>query len=62
MRNWEGNVIEVVNIDDTGDLYCFELEQGNCPFEYYRILSKKEFELYLKKVQELKDMGSMFNQ
>lgn len=38
----------------------FELEENNCPFKYYRVLSKQEYEIYLKKVNELKDMVAMF--
>ena len=56
------NVIEIVNINinEISDMYFFELEENNCPFKYYRVLSKQEYDIYLKKVNELKDMVAMF--
>jgi len=57
----EGNVIEIVNINNMGDTFYFELEKEYCPFEYYRILSKKEYDMYLRKIQDLKEMVAMFD-
>ena len=48
------NIIEVVNINNMGDSFYFELEEGNCPFKYYRILAKEEYDMYLNKIAELK--------
>ncbi len=58
--NREGNVIEVVNINEMNDTYSFLLEEGNCPFKYYRILSKEEFDIYINKINELKEMAKKF--
>lgn len=57
----EGNVIEIVNINDMKDLYYFELDKEQSLFDYYRILSKQEFDIYLKKIQEFKDLVAMFD-
>ena len=57
----DNNIIELVNINDLGDTFYFELESDGCPFKYYRILSKEEFDIYLSKIKELKDMVLMFN-
>lgn len=57
----EGNVIEIVNINDFKDKFYFELEKGKCPFNYYRILSKEEYFLYLKKIQDLKAIVAIFD-
>ena len=39
------NVIELVNINDIGDTFYFELEKKYCPFEYYRVMSKEEYNI-----------------
>ena len=57
--NREGNIIEVVNINNMGDTFYFELENV-CPFKYYRMLSKEEYDIYLKKIQDLKDTIALF--
>ena len=57
----EKNVIEVVNINNMGDTFYFELEKEHCPFKYYRILSKEEYDKYLSKIKELKEMIAMFD-
>lgn len=54
------NTIEVDNINDLGDSFYFELEKASCPFQYYRILSKEEYDKYLDKIQQSKDMVEMF--
>lgn len=59
--NREKNIIEVVNINDIGDSYYFELEEGNCPFKYYSVLSKEEYDKYLEKVKSLKEMVNEFD-
>lgn len=56
----ENNVIEVVNINDLGDHYYVELENAGSVFSYYRVLSKKEFDMYLCKIQEFKDVVKSF--
>lgn len=43
------------------DTFYFELEENNCPFKYYRILSKEEYDIYQKKIQDLKDLAAMFD-
>ena len=55
------NIIEVVNINNMGDTFYFELEKEHCPFKYYRILSKEEYDIYLSKIKELKEMIAMFD-
>ena len=55
------NVIELVNINDIGDTFYFELEKNHCPFEYYRVMSKEEFNMYLKKIKDLKEMCAVFS-
>ena len=57
--NREENIIEVVNINNMGDTFYFELENV-CPFKYYRMLSKEEYDIYLKKIQDLKDTIALF--
>lgn len=57
----DDNVIEVVNINDLSDAFYFKLEQNNCPFKFYRILGKEEYEKYLKKINDLKEQVKMFN-
>lgn len=59
--NRENNTIELVNINNMGDAFYFELERENCPFKYYRILAKEEYDMYLKKIQDLKEMVSTFD-
>lgn len=59
--NREENIIEVVNINDLKDKFYFELEKDNCPFNYYRVLSKEEYSLIIKKIQDLKDLVAMLN-
>lgn len=56
----EENVIELVNINDMSDYYYFELERDICSFEYYRILSKEEFNTYVNKIQDYKDVVATF--
>lgn len=55
------NVIELVNINDIGDTFYFELEKKYCPFEYYRVMSKEEYNMYLKKIKDLKEMCAVFS-
>lgn len=55
------NIIELVNINDLGDTFYFELDKKYCTFEYYRVLSKEDFNMYLKKIKELKEICVMFN-
>ena len=55
------NVIELVNINDIGDTFYFELEKKHCPFEYYRVMSKEEYNMYLKKIKDLKEMCAVFS-
>lgn len=57
----ENNIVELVNINDMSDCYLFELEKKTCPFVYYRIVSKEEFDMYINKVNEFKDMVAMFD-
>lgn len=57
----DGNVIELVNINDIGDTFYFELEKKHCPFEYYRVMAKEEYNMYLKKIKELKEMCAVFS-
>ncbi len=59
--NKKNNVIEVVNIDNISDSFYFELEQGNCPFKFYRVLGKEEYDKYLNKINELKEQVKLFN-
>ncbi len=59
--NREKNIIEVVNINDIGDKFYFELEEGNCPFRYYSVLAKEEYDKYLEKIDSLKEMVKMFD-
>ncbi len=56
----EENIVEMVNMNNIGDIFYFELEE-HCPFKYYRVLSKEEYEIYLKKIQDLKDMVAQFD-
>lgn len=44
--NKDNNIIELVNINDLSDTFYFEIEEDVCP---YRILSKEEYNIYLKK-------------
>ena len=55
------NVIELVNINDISDTFYFELEKKYCPFEYYRVMSKEEYNMYLKKIKDLKEMCAVFS-
>ena len=55
------NVIELVNINDIGDTFYFELEKKYCPFEYYRVMTKEEYNMYLKKIKDLKEMCAVFS-
>ena len=55
------NIIELVNINDIGDTFYFELEKKYCPFEYYRVMSKEEYNMYLKKIKDLKEMCAVFS-
>ena len=55
------NVIELVNINDIGDTFYFELEKNCRPFEYYRVMSKEEYNMYLKKIKDLKEMCAVFS-
>ena len=55
------NVIELVNINDIGDTFYFELEKNCCPFKYYRVMSKEEYNMYLKKIKDLKEMCAVFS-
>ena len=57
----DDNVIELVNINDIGDTFYFELEKKYCPFEYYRVMSKEEYNMYLKKIKDLKEMCAVFS-
>lgn len=57
----DDNVIELVNINDIGDTFYFELEKKYCPFEYYRVMAKEEYNMYLKKIKDLKEMCAVFS-
>lgn len=57
----DDNVIELVNINDIGDTFYFELEKKHCHFEYYRVMAKEEYNMYLKKIKELKEMCAVFS-
>ena len=57
----DDNVIELVNVNDIGDTFYFELEKNHCPFEYYRVMSKEEYNMYLKKIKDLKEMCAVFS-
>lgn len=57
----DDNVIELVNINDIGDTFYFELEKNHCPFEYYRVMAKEEYNMYLKKIKDLKEMCAVFS-
>ena len=54
------NIIEVVNINNLGDSFKFELEENNNPFSYYKIISTEEYTHYLEKIRELKEITKKF--
>lgn len=54
------NIVELVNINNMADAFYFELESETCPFKYYRILSKEEYNIYLSKLKELKEIAAGF--
>lgn len=54
------DTIEIVNINRMEDRYYFELDRDANPFQYYRIMSKEEFDLYYDRVQEFKDIVAKF--
>lgn len=51
----DNNVMELVNINDLSDLFYFEISE-TMPFAYYRVMDKNEFDKYLKKVKEFKEV------
>lgn len=57
--NRNGDIAELVNINDLGDSFCYELDK-DCPFKYYRILPKEEFDDYVKRIEELKALTATF--
>ncbi len=57
----EENVIELVNINDLRDTFFFLLEENNCPYEYYKIISEEEFNEYKKKINELKALADLIS-
>lgn len=52
----DNNVMELVNINDLSDLFYFEISE-TMPFAYYRVMDKNEFDKYLKKVKEFKEVA-----
>lgn len=54
------NIIEVVNINNLGDSFFYELTNDNTTFTYYRVIPKDEFDIYVKKIEELKSIVSQF--
>lgn len=57
----EENIVELVNTNDLRDTFFFLLEENNCPYEYYKIMSEEEFNKYQKKINELKALANLIS-
>ena len=50
------NVLELININDLGEYFNFLYEENNFPYKFYRTLSVLEYEKYIQKIDELKNI------
>ena len=50
------NVLELININNLGEYFNFLYEENNFPYKFYRTLSVLEYEKYIQKIDELKNI------
>lgn len=55
----EGNVIELVNMNHLEDSYYFEFNESPCPYHYSRIMAKEDYDVYINKMKDLKNISLM---